>query len=120
MGLRRKEVETLAKRELAPGSHVVRDGLSCWPAVKAGCGRFPTVTGAGQPAARWAPFRWVSTAQRQARPELSHPLRLPLPSAVPARLDGPVGRLAWAAASLCLTPARSSRRMRERDNQNRF
>jgi hypothetical protein len=51
----RQEVETLAKRELAPGGHVVSDGLSCWPAVKAGCGPFLMVTPA--PAARWAPSR---------------------------------------------------------------
>src|SRR3712207_3770416 len=37
-GFRKKEVEKLAKRDFAPGSNVVSDGLSCWPAVaKAGC-----------------------------------------------------------------------------------
>jgi transposase-like protein len=61
-GFRKKEVEKLAKRDLAPGSNVVSDGLSCWPAVeKAGCCHFPMVTGSGPQAARWAPFRWVNT-----------------------------------------------------------
>jgi hypothetical protein len=51
--LRKPEVETLAKRELTPDSHVVSDGLSCWLAVaKAGCCRFPIVTGAGRQVAR--------------------------------------------------------------------
>ena len=37
-GFRKKEVEKLAKRDFAPGTDVVSDGLSCWPAVeKAGC-----------------------------------------------------------------------------------
>src|SRR5215211_7366104 len=36
-GFRKKEVEGLAKRDFAPGSDVVSDGPSCWPAVaKAG------------------------------------------------------------------------------------
>jgi len=61
-GFRKKEVEKLAKRDLAPGSNVVSDGLSCWPAVvKAGCRHFPMVTGSGRQAARWVPFRWVNT-----------------------------------------------------------
>src|SRR5512132_1372526 len=41
-GFRKKEIEKLAKRDLAPGSNIVSDGLSCWPAVaKAGCCHFP-------------------------------------------------------------------------------
>jgi transposase-like protein len=61
-GFRKKEIEKLAKRDLAPGSNIVSDGLSCWPAVeKAGCDHFPMVTGSGKQAARWAPFRWVNT-----------------------------------------------------------
>jgi hypothetical protein len=48
-GFRKKEVEKLARRDLAPGSNVVSDGLSCWPAVeKAGCTHFPMATGAGR------------------------------------------------------------------------
>ena len=61
-GFRKKEIEKLAKRDFAPGSNVVSDGLSCWPAVaKAGCAHFPMVTGSGKRAANWAPFRWVNT-----------------------------------------------------------
>ena len=61
-GFRKKEVEKLAKRDFAPGSNVVSDGLSCWPAVEgAGCAHFPMVTGSGKRAASWAPFRWVNT-----------------------------------------------------------
>jgi hypothetical protein len=41
-GFRKKEVEKVAKRDLAPGTDVISDGLSCWPAVeKAGCAHFP-------------------------------------------------------------------------------
>src|SRR5918912_1855984 len=44
-GFRKKEVERIAKRDFAPGTHVVSDGLSCGPAVKkAGCEHFPMVT----------------------------------------------------------------------------
>src|SRR4051794_39589451 len=61
-GFRKKEVEKLAKRDFAPGSNVVSDGLSCWPAVeKAGCAHFAMATGAGKKAAGWTPFRWVNT-----------------------------------------------------------
>src|SRR5215204_6886325 len=61
-GFRKKEVEKIAKRDFAPGSTVVSDGLSCWPAVeKAGCAHFPMVTGAGKRAANWTPFRWVNS-----------------------------------------------------------
>src|ERR687886_664898 len=61
-GFRKKEVEKLAKRDLAPGANIVSDGLSCWPAVeKAGCAHFPTATGSGKRAAGWAPFKWVNT-----------------------------------------------------------
>ena len=33
-GFRKKEVEKLAKGHLAPGTNVVSDGLSCWPAAR--------------------------------------------------------------------------------------
>src|SRR5215218_3693822 len=37
-GFRKKEVERLAEAAIEPGTSVVSDGLSCWPAVeKAGC-----------------------------------------------------------------------------------
>src|ERR671939_643224 len=62
-GFREKEVEKLAKRDLAPGTNVVGDGLSCWPAVeKAGCEHSPMATGSGKRAAGWAPFRSVNNA----------------------------------------------------------
>jgi transposase-like protein len=61
-GFRKKEVERIAKRDLVPGSNVVSDGLSCWPAVeKAGCAHFAMATGAGKKAASWTPFRWANT-----------------------------------------------------------
>jgi transposase-like protein len=68
-GFRKREVEKLAKRDFAPGSNIVSDGLSCWPAVeKAGCDHFPMVTGSGRRAANWAPFRWVNTTLGNTRP----------------------------------------------------
>ena len=107
-GFRKKEIATLAKRDLAAGSNVVTDGLSCWTAVsEAGCDHFPMVTGSGPNAAKWVPFTWVNTAlgniktalagtdqsrQRQARPALPHQLRLalqpPLPARYPDRTSG--------------------------------
>ena len=55
-GFRKKEVERIAKRDFAPGTDVVSDGLSCWPAVeKAGCSHRPMVTGSGKRAAGWTP-----------------------------------------------------------------
>ena len=62
-GFRKKEIATLAKRDLAAGSNVVTDGLSCWTAVsEAGCDHFPMVTDSGPQAAKWAPFKWVNTS----------------------------------------------------------
>jgi DNA-directed RNA polymerase subunit RPC12/RpoP len=41
-GFRKKAIAALAKRDLAAGSNVVSDGLSCWTAVaEAGCDHFP-------------------------------------------------------------------------------
>ena len=62
-GFRKREIETLAKRDFAAASNVVTDGLSCWTAVeRAGCTHFPMVTGTGPQAAKWVPFTWVNTA----------------------------------------------------------
>ena len=62
-GFRKKEIATLAKRDLAAGSNVVTDGLSCWTAVsEAGCDHFPMVTGSGPNAAKWVPYPSVATA----------------------------------------------------------
>ena len=56
-GFRKKEIAALAKRDLAAGSNVVTDGLSCWTAVAAaGCTHFPMITGSGPQAAKWVPF----------------------------------------------------------------
>jgi transposase-like protein len=55
-GFRKREVERIAKRDLAAGGTVVSDGLSCWPAVeKAGCVHRPMRTGSGRRAARRSP-----------------------------------------------------------------
>jgi transposase-like protein len=62
-GFRKREIETLAKRDFAVGSNIVSDGLSCWTSVEAaGCTHFPMVTGTGPQAAKWRPFTWVNTA----------------------------------------------------------
>ena len=56
-GFRKREIETLAKRDFAAGSNVVTDGLSCWTAVEqAGCTHVAMVTGSGPQAAKWVPF----------------------------------------------------------------
>jgi len=111
-GFRKKEVEKLAKRDFAPGSNVVSDGLSCWPAVaKAGCDHFPMVTGSGQQAARWAPFRWVNTTLGNIKTAIAgtyhHVSAKHAQSYLTSfayrfnrryQLDSIVERLAWAAA----------------------
>ena len=71
-GFRKSEVEKLAQANLAAGSDVVSDGLSCWPAVaKAGCHHWPMTTGSGRQAARLAPFKWVNTALGNIKTALS-------------------------------------------------
>lgn len=71
-GFRKKEIETLAKRDFAAGSNIVSDGLSCWRAVEqAGCAHFPMMTGTGRAAARWVPFTWVNTARGNIKTALA-------------------------------------------------
>jgi hypothetical protein len=71
-GFRKAEIEKLAKANFAPGSHVVSDGLTCWPAVeRAGCSHWSMATGSGRRAARWAPFKWVNTALGNIKTALS-------------------------------------------------
>jgi transposase-like protein len=71
-GFRKAEIGALAKASLAAGSHVISDGLSCWPAVaEAGCRHWPMPTGSGRQAARWAPFKWVNTALGNIKTALS-------------------------------------------------
>src|SRR5918998_5709984 len=110
-GFRKKEVEKLAKRDFAPGSNVVSDGLSCWPAVEgAGCAHFPMVTGSGKRAASWAPFRWVNTTLGNIKTAITgtyHHVSAEHAQHYLAsfayrfnrrfRLDSIVERLAWAA-----------------------
>ena len=110
-GFRKKEVEKIAKRDLAPGTNVVSDGLSCWPAVaKAGCSHFPMATGAGKRAAGWAPFRWVNTCLGNIKTALVGTYRHVSPKHAQQyltsfayrfnrryQLDSIVERLAWAA-----------------------
>ncbi len=110
-GFRNKEVERIAKRDLEPGANVVTDGLSCWPAAeKAGCEHFPMVTGAGERAATWAPFRWVNTCLGNIKTAIAGTYHHVSPKHAQHyltsyayrfnrrfRLDSIVERLAWAA-----------------------
>jgi transposase-like protein len=62
-GFRRKAVEKLARRAIAPESTVVTDGLACFRGVAdAGCAHQPIRTGSGRAAARTPAFKWVNTA----------------------------------------------------------
>ena len=119
-GFRKKEVERIAKRDLAPGSTVVSDGLSCWPAVeKAGCAHRPMRTGSGRQAARWSPFRRVDTCLGNIKAALVGTCRHVSPKHAQSylasfayrfnrrfRLDSIVQRLAWAAAHTAPQPYR--------------
>ena len=119
-GFREKEVEKLAKRDLAPGSNVVSDGLSCWSAVeKAGCTHFPMATGSGKRAAGWTPFRWVNTALGNVKTAIAGTYHHVSPKHAQVyltsfayrfdrrfRLDSIVERLAWAAIHATPQPYR--------------
>jgi transposase-like protein len=119
-GFRKKEIEKLAKRDFAPGSNIVSDGLSCWPAVeKAGCCHFPMVTGSGRQAAKWAPFRWVNTVLGNIKTAIAgtyhHVSAKHAQSYLTSfayrfnrrfQLDSIVQRLAWAAAHTVPQPYR--------------
>src|SRR3954465_8391833 len=119
-GFRKREVEKLAKRDFAPGTNVVSDGLSCWPAVgKAGCQHFPMVTGAGKRAAGWTPFRWVNTTLGNIKTAIAGPYHHVSPKHAPSylasyayrfnrrrQLDSIVERLAWAAVRTAPQPYR--------------
>ncbi len=110
-GFRKKEIEKLAKRDLAPGSTIVSDGLSCWPAVeKAGCSHRPMATGAGKKAASWTPFKWVNTALGNIKTAIAGTYHHVDPKHAQTyltgfayrfnrrfQLDSIVERLAWAA-----------------------
>ena len=119
-GFRKREVERLAKRDLAPGSNVVSDGLSCWPAVeKAGCSHFPMATGTGEKAASWTPFRWVNTTLGNIKTAIAgtyHHVSAKHAQSYLAsfayrfnrrfQLDSIVERLAWAATRTAPHPYR--------------
>ena len=119
-GFRKKEVERIAKRDLVPGSNVVSDGLSCWPAVeKAGCTHFPMATGAGKKAASWTPFRWVNATLGNIKTAIAgtyhHVGAKHAQSYLTGfayrfnrrfQLDSIVGRLAWAATRTAPQPHR--------------
>ena len=119
-GFRKKEVEKLAKRDFTPGSNVVSDGLSCWPAVEAaGCTHFPMTTGSGKRAASWAPFRWVNTSLGNIKTAIAgtyhHVSAKHAQSYLTSfayrfnrrfQLDSIVQRLAWAAAHTAPKPYR--------------
>jgi|SRR5689334_21937905 transposase-like protein len=119
-GFRKREVEKLAKRDLAAGTNVVSDGLSCWPAVeKAGCAHFPMVTGSGKRAAGWTPFRWVNTTLGNIKTALAGTYHHVSPKHAQSylasfayrfdrryQLDSIVERLAWAATRTAPQPYR--------------
>jgi transposase-like protein len=119
-GFRKKEVERIAKRDFAPGTNVVSDGLSCWPAVeKAGCEHFPIVTGSGKRAAGWTPFRWVNTTLGNIKTAIAGTYHHVSPKHAPSylasyayrfnrrrQLDSIVERLAWAAVRTAPHPYR--------------
>ena len=119
-GFRKREVERIARRDLAPGSNIVSDGLSCWPAVaKAGCQHFPMTTGSGKRAAGWAPFRWVNTCLGNIKTAITGTYHHVSPKHAQAylasfayrfnrrfQLDSIVERLAWAAVHTAPQPYR--------------
>src|SRR5919199_2349023 len=119
-GFRKKEVERVAKRDLAAGADVVSDGLSCWPAVeKAGCSHHPMVTGSGKRAAGWTPFRWLNTTLGNVETALAGTYHRVSPKHAQAyltsyasrfdrryQLDSIVERLAWAAVHTAPQPYR--------------
>src|SRR5215217_4300515 len=119
-GFRKKEVEKLAKRDLAAGSTVASDGLSCWPAVeKAGCSHRPMATGAGKKAANWTPFKWVNTTLGNVNTAITgtyhHVSAKHAQSYLTSfayrfnrrfQLDSIVQRLAWAATRTAPQPYR--------------
>jgi transposase-like protein len=119
-GFRKKEVERLAKRDLAAGSTVVSDGLSCWPAVeKAGCSHRPIATGGGKRAANWTPFKWVNTTLGNVKTALAGTYHHVSPKHAQSyltsfayrsnrrfQLDSIVERPAWAATRTAPQPYR--------------
>src|SRR5689334_3047259 len=120
-GFRKREVEKLAKATIEPGTDVVSDGLSCWPAVeKAGCSHRPMVTGSGKRAANWTPFKWVNTTLGNVKTALAGTYHHISPKHAQfyltsfayrfnrrSQLDSIVERLAWAATRTAPQPYRA-------------
>src|SRR4051812_25893038 len=119
-GFRKREVEKLAKAAIEPGSDVVSDGLSCWPAVeKAGCAHSPIVTGSGERAATRSPFRRGDTTLGNVTTAIAGTYHHVSPKHARSyltsfacrfdwrfRLDSIVERLAWAAVRTAPQPYR--------------
>ncbi len=62
-GFRKKAVEEIAKKHLAPDARVVSDGLGCWTGVdEAGFEHTTIITGSGRAAAQGSAFKWVNTS----------------------------------------------------------
>ena len=131
-GFRKKEIATLAKRDLAAGSNVVSDGLSCWTAVgEAGCDHFPDGHRLGAERGQVGPLylgqhrarqhqdgarRHLPSRQRQARPALPDQLRLALQPPLPARYPDRTSGLRLRADSTPSVPGHHHR-MSNTDNQ---
>ena len=61
-GFRSAEIERYAKANLAPGCHIISDGLACFTAVrKARCIHVPIVSAGGRKGAEHPSFKWVNT-----------------------------------------------------------
>lgn len=61
-GFRSSEISKWAKKKLTPGSMVISDGLSCFPAVQeAGCRHTVIVTGSGYRSMQKTEFTWINT-----------------------------------------------------------
>jgi hypothetical protein len=75
-GLRRKQIEALARRNFDPASTVFTDGLGCVIGVRdAGCAHHPIVTGSGRKAALTPAFKWVNTALANIKNAMTGPYR---------------------------------------------
>ena len=58
-GFTKEAIKAWAETSLAPGSHVLSDGLACFAGVtEAGCAHSPVVTGSGRP--KHLEFLWVN------------------------------------------------------------
>ena len=129
-GSRKKEIEALAKRDLAAGSNSQRGPVVLDRGHGGRLRPFPMVTGTGPQAAKWAPFKCVNTtlgniktapAGAYHRVSAKHAQRYLAGFAWRFnrryQLDSLTERLAYACAAPCPIRTASSRRMSEADNQ---